>query len=146
MDNTHRFIEKDDKGLKNTVGIYAIVNKVNNHLYIGQSKDILERKKGHFSKLKKNRHENTYLQNAFNFHGSNNFSFVVIEFTKMADLNDREQFWICKLAPEYNIALNIYGPLLLENKKQEPVKEIRIDKTFIRPEWHQLVYGKGKEY
>jgi group I intron endonuclease len=51
---------------------------VNGHCYIGQSVDLNKRKSQHFISLKKNKHVNGYLQNAFNLYGEENFVFEII--------------------------------------------------------------------
>src|SRR3990172_7792291 len=107
----HRFIVMDEEGIKNVCGIYAILNKKNGHIYIGQSIDMLARKKSHFSELKCNRHDNQYLQNAYNLYGRFKFGFVVVEVVKnKEDLNLIEQHWIERLTPEYNIQYNVFNP------------------------------------
>lgn len=60
-------------------GIYKIVNKVNGNYYIGRTVYFRERWGAHRRKLKKNNHENTHLQNAWNKHGENSFEFVIVE-------------------------------------------------------------------
>ena len=60
------------------IGIYKITNKINNKSYIGQSIDIEDRLRHHKSSLKHNRHENLYLQNAWNKYGENNFTFEIL--------------------------------------------------------------------
>ena len=45
-----------------TSGIYVIINTINNKKYIGSSKNIEQRKRSHFHRLRHNKHENDYLQ------------------------------------------------------------------------------------
>ena len=45
-------------------GIYGIQNKINNHIYVGQSNNIDKRFKEHYKALNNNTHSNCYLQNA----------------------------------------------------------------------------------
>jgi hypothetical protein len=53
-----------------TSGVYKIINKVDGKYYIGSSGDIRGfnrgRWYGHINKLKKNKHINSHLQNAWN--------------------------------------------------------------------------------
>jgi group I intron endonuclease len=63
-------------------GIYKIINKVNDKYYVGSSNDIFGQQgrwKEHINGLDANRHENNYLQNAWNKYGSNNFEFIIVE-------------------------------------------------------------------
>lgn len=48
------------------VGIYIIKNSENGKVYIGQSVDVEYRICNHFSKLRYNRHDNEYMQRAYN--------------------------------------------------------------------------------
>lgn len=47
-------------------GVYKIVNKLNNKIYIGSSEDILRRWSHHKSLLLRNKHTNRHMQNDFN--------------------------------------------------------------------------------
>ena len=120
-------------------GIYIITNKINSHQYIGQAKNIKKRWLVHESALLKNRGHNRHLKNAWNKYGSKSFSFEVLEFCKVFDLDYKEQYWIDKIRPIYNIAKNNF------NKKYWfPVSkdgDYEIEDNYIRPSWHKWVYG-----
>lgn len=77
-------------------GIYKIVCTVNKRIYIGQSTDITERWKDHTRRLTINKHDNRYLQNAWNKYGEDSFIFSVVEACKKDFdlLNAREIYWI----------------------------------------------------
>ncbi len=62
-------------------GIYAIINKINGHIYIGSSINIHRRKLRHFRYLQNNGHENRHLQNAYNLYGKEAFQFVILKTT-----------------------------------------------------------------
>lgn len=85
------------------IGIYCIKNKINGKIYIGSSKNLIKRWKTHQTQLKKNKHHCIYLQRAWNKYGSDAFEFQIIEYTKIQQLFNREQYWIDKLKPQYNI-------------------------------------------
>lgn len=53
--------------------IYQILNKTNNKCYISQSKNCQRRFKEHKTALNNNKHENRYLQFAWNKYGSDNY-------------------------------------------------------------------------
>jgi group I intron endonuclease len=92
-------------------GIYKITNINNNRCYIGSSIDIHKRWNEHKNNLRKNKHDNNFLQNSWNKHGEDSFLFEIIEI-----VNDnkfliiREQFYLDKMKSlnrvnTYNICL-----------------------------------------
>ena len=98
-------------------GIYGIRNKVNDWIYVGQSyvrqgikaykrTGVTERFDQHRRELKKNKHCNQHLQNAWNKYGEENFEFIILEQVDDVELlNEREQFWIDKVWDNcYNIS------------------------------------------
>lgn len=61
------------------IGIYKIINKINDKYYVGSSNDILGRWRSHNSHLNRNIHRNIYLQREWKKYGKNNFNFQIIE-------------------------------------------------------------------
>lgn len=61
------------------VGIYKITNKLNDKVYIGQSKNIMQRFREHKSALNRNLHKNEHLQLSWNKYGENNFLFEIVK-------------------------------------------------------------------
>lgn len=90
---------------QSTSGIYSIVNILNNHRYIGSSKNIRARLYQHYNKLNKNKHHSIHLQNAFNKYGQDKFIIQILE--QCEPIRDTlifiEQKYL-DLNPEYNIA------------------------------------------
>jgi group I intron endonuclease len=77
------------------IGIYGILNKLNNKIYVGSTNNLARRKREHFNQLKNNNHENRYLQLSYNKYGKDNFTFVVLEDNvKIEQLTERELYWI----------------------------------------------------
>jgi group I intron endonuclease len=64
--------------MKNLI-VYSIENIVDNKKYIGQTIRGTKRWNDHRNNLNKNKHENQYLQNAWNFYGENNFIFEILK-------------------------------------------------------------------
>lgn len=93
-----------------TSGIYAIINKVNNHRYIGSSQNIEFRWYEHKRELRKNKHHSIALQRAWNKYGENSFQFKILIRCNPNDLLDYEQRYLDK-HPEYNIALYSKAPM-----------------------------------
>lgn len=57
--------------------IYKIENLINHKKYIGLTNNIDRRKNRHFTDLRCNRHDNSFLQKEFNIYGEENFSFNI---------------------------------------------------------------------
>jgi len=92
--------------MKNKIsGIYKITNIINNKIYIGQSKDIFLRLRGHKSSLKSNIHFNIHLQRSYNKYGFSNFIFDILEECNEDIINEREKYWI----NFYNSHNRLYG-------------------------------------
>lgn len=83
---------KNDKS-----GIYKITNLANSKIYIGESKAIYHRWYAHKCALRKNKHSNQYLQNAWNKYKEDFFKFEIIELLPDAEKSElliRENYWI----------------------------------------------------
>lgn len=77
------------------IGIYLIRNKVNNKVYIGQSKNVERRWKEHKSRLDNEHFEcGSIFHKALKKYGVENFSFEIIEECDAEVLNEREIYWI----------------------------------------------------
>ncbi len=109
-----------------TSGIYQITNKMNGKFYIGSSRDIDKRWLKHIYMLKKRIHPNQHLQNAAIKYGLEIFDISIIEQTN--DLLNRENHFINKLGPEYNIAVTARGGDTFSNnpKKTAIARKISI--------------------
>ena len=57
--------------------IYKIENTINHKKYIGLTNNIERRKARHFTDLKCNRHDNSFLQKEYNIYGKDNFIFSI---------------------------------------------------------------------
>lgn len=89
------------------VGIYKITNLINGKCYIGQSKDLVKRMNSHkttaFDPLSHS--YNNHLYRAIRKYGLENFSFDIIEYCKIEELNEKEKMWI----EHYNSFFNGYN-------------------------------------
>lgn len=91
---------------KETCGIYCIRNLVNGKRYIGKYKGVIKyRISDHFSKLRKNKHSNKYLQTSWNKYGESNFEYFVVKMCDEKDLSDKEIYYIKK----YKSNNSLYG-------------------------------------
>ena len=75
-------------------GIYCIENLITHKRYIGQSNNMYSRQTKHINELRKNKHENDYLQKAWNKYGENNFNFYVLEYCDIDMLDNKECYYI----------------------------------------------------
>lgn len=77
--------------------IYKITNIVNNKVYIGQTRQKIEKRIAyHFNYLKRNSHTNSYLQRSYNKYGMDAFKWEVLEseIVSMEKAVEREQYYI----------------------------------------------------
>ncbi|HHZ02294.1 MAG TPA: GIY-YIG nuclease family protein [Tissierellia bacterium] len=106
-------------------GVYAIKNRTNNKMYIGQSVNVRKRKSYHLWLLRTNNHFNPKLQSAFNKYGEENFEFVILEKCNKDELDDKEIKYINRyntINDGYNICEGGEGSLgrtLSEETKQK---------------------------
>jgi len=101
-------------------GIYKWTNNKNGKVYIGKAEHLLKRRKRHLTLYKmynKNKVEleesktNKRLYNAMIEDGVMNFKFEIIERCENADLDLREDYWIC----EYNSIEDGYNMIEAQN-------------------------------
>lgn len=119
---------------KNGSGVYMIKNVLNNHKYIGSTKNFKQRLKQHISDLHNNKHHSSYLQAAWNKYGEKHFVFQILETCEPIKdtLMLLEQKYL-DLKPEYNIQCTAYsclGRRFSEKEKQEITKK-RLKSGFI---------------
>ena len=98
------------------MGIYKIINVVNNKFYIGSAVNFSRRKTRHFSELRTNKHNNSKLQNAWNKYGESSFVFAVVEEVQEKSLLlEVENRWLKEHVGKdycYNIGVDAFAPTL----------------------------------
>ena len=96
--------------LPKRLGIYGYFCLITGMVYVGQGKNIWKRARDHEKGLARGTHHCTYLQNAWNKYGSENFEWRVIELCSCEEeLTEREQHWI----NHYNGTVGIYNISLI---------------------------------
>lgn len=110
-------MEKVTKELLKVSGIYCIEDRINHKTYIGSSKNLYRRLLKHFALLRHNKHENAYLQNAWNKYGEDNFEWIIIEKCDSSILTEREQYCIDLFGAEYNITRKVERNILSKESR-----------------------------
>ena len=106
-------------------GIYQIKNNISGNRYIGQSSDIVGRRKEHKHKLRHNKHENPHLQKSFHKYGMDAFTFSVLLYCDPYNLSLYEQLCIDHLKPEYNILTECVGTSLGYKHTEEARRKMK---------------------
>lgn len=75
------------------VGIYTIINKSDNKIYVGFSSNIESRFEKHINELKRNSHINNHLQSSWNKYSSESFHFEILEECEIDFLYSQEHYW-----------------------------------------------------
>lgn len=76
-------------------GIYMITNKINNKIYIGQSKSVFTRWSKHYKEAMLDRpNDSSILHKAIRKYGIENFEFRVLELCDKDSLDDKEKYYI----------------------------------------------------
>lgn len=98
------------------MGIYKIINVINNKFYVGSAVSFSRRKTRHFSELRTNKHSNSKLQNAWNKYGEQAFVFAIVEEVQdKALLLGVENRWLKEHVGKdycYNIGVDATAPTL----------------------------------
>ena len=114
-------------------GIYCIENIINEKKLIGQSKDMEHRWWSHKSLLIKNKHPNSYLQNAWKKYGEKNFRFKIILECQLEKLDEEEirlirEYKTIERNFGYNLQTGGHRPLFSEStlKKMSQSGKVKI--------------------
>lgn len=120
-----KIIIKDNK---NKSGIYKWTNKITNDIYIGQSIDLSKRFIKYFNLSYLKNRETLVISRALIKYGYSNFSLDILEYCDLANLTEREQYYMDKLNPRYNtlkIAGSSSGHKLSEETKAKISKALK---------------------
>lgn len=108
---------------KNRSGIYRWVNKLNNKIYIGSAINLYKRFLVYYNYAaivnKKSKINRALLK-----YGYSNFKLDILEYCKVEDVIEREQYYIDLLKPKYNI-LKVAGSCLGYKHSQETIAKFR---------------------
>lgn len=117
------------QSIPSTSGIYRITCITTGKFYIGSAVSLLRRWQRHIRDLDRNIHDNPKLQRAYTKYGPVSFEFDILEFVLIPEmLIPREQHWIDKLNPQFNIA-RVAGSNLGAKYSPESVEQSRVART-----------------
>lgn len=106
--------------------IYCIENTINNHCYIGQTINYVNRKSKHFKELSNGTHHCLPLQRAYDKYGQDSFKMYILEeIQDYSIIGERENYWIDKIG-YYNIcgSRKSFTPTALRNMSESHIGQI----------------------
>lgn len=118
------------------MGVYKIENKINGKIYIGSSKNIINRWNSHIKDLTLDKHHSYKLQKDYLEFGITNFTFEIIEVViNINELLDVEQKWMDYYkCYEDNIGYNIS----ISSKEKKTKLDLKIELDNIEKEKRKL--------
>lgn len=101
------------KGEKDKSGVYCLVNKINNHTYVGSSIHLASRIKNYLntSFIKNSKNVNMPIIKALIKYDHSNFSLLILEYVDIKILTAKETFYITNIMPYYNVLKQGYSSL-----------------------------------
>ena len=132
------------KSLRNKSGVYLLINKITNDLYVGSSINLSRRMGIHFYNANSTKLTNIIITRAMRKYGLENFSLAILEFCNR-DLNNcikLEQKWIEYYNPKYNI-LKIAGNSSGFKHSEETI--IKLKKTLSKENHPKFGYTTSAE-
>ena len=78
-------------------------NKITGDIYIGQSVDLAERLKRYYYPNYLEKNKSLLISRALMKYGHASFSTTILEYCEKSELNEREQYYLDNLEPDYNI-------------------------------------------
>ena len=131
-------IIKENKGKS---GIYKWTNKITNDIYIGQSIDLSKRLIKYFNLSYLKNRETLVISRALIKYGYSNFSLDILEYCDLANLTEREQYYMDKLNPRYN-TLKIAGSSSGHKLTEETKNKISLYLKGIYVQEKSALYGR----
>lgn len=117
--------------------IYKITNIITNQIYVGKTKNSLDKRLKEHIQDAKTHHDNTMLHNAMNKYGYKNFKIDIVEDNiPLKKLNEKEKFYIKKLK-----AHKRYGNYNLTDGGDGGVTWSKLTKDEVKEIWNILLYA-----
>ena len=132
-------------------GIYKITCSADERCYVGQSIDIVARWGKHKRTLRQGKHRSIFMQRAWDKHGEDTFAIEVLEEVDPPTLllndlktllTEREQVWMDRLHPEFNVA-----PAAGSTLGMRPSEEAKVNwrKVIDSPEHREKLRAASKK-
>jgi len=125
-------------------GIYIILWGDFQKFYVGQSVNLFARFRQHISELRKGKHGNPKLQNAFNKYGAP--SFLEMEICDISLLDEREQYFIDLFKDDPNLCNLCFDAkgIVVSNETRSKISESR--KYYVYPKAHKKSISDGLKH
>lgn len=123
--NLKKLILGDNRGKS---GIYMWTNKITGDIYIGQAVDLANRLKRYFNENYLEKNKSLLISRALMKYGHSSFSLTILEYCDKSELNEREQYYLDNLEPDYNIlkdAASFLGYIFSEESKAKISKALK---------------------
>ena len=122
------FENLEDLRGKNLCGIYKI--SIQDHIYIGSSVNIKKRLRRHKTLLRNNKHDNIYMQNAYNKYVKADYEIVEVVDKSISnkDLRNLEASYIKSLKADLNLA----DPVIGGNGKSKEIYQYTFEGEFVK--------------
>jgi len=88
---------------RNSSGVYALICKVNNKIYIGSSVKLSDRLLDYMQPAYLTKQANRPILRAIEKYGILNWTFIILETCHVSNVLAREQYWLDLLFPNYNL-------------------------------------------
>ena len=98
---------------KDKSGVYCLLNKINNHVYVESSIHLANRMRSYLNTtfLKSNKNANMPIIKALLKYDQSNFSLLILEYADVKNLTVKETFYITNIMPFYNVLKQGYSSL-----------------------------------
>ncbi len=108
------------KAQKDKSGVYCLINKINDHSYVGSSINLASRMKNYLNNtfLKSKQNINMPIVKALLKYGQSNFSLLILEHVEPKFLITRETYFITSVIPYYNVLKQGYSSLGYKHTKE----------------------------
>lgn len=118
--------------------VYLIRRIDTGDCYVGSTSNQNARWYAHTNALQKGKHHAPHLQNAWSKYGKDCFEFVVLEICAGSDLKsilkEREDHWMNKLNPKYNVLAAAYSALGFKHPRESVERRAAMRRGVKRPD------------